>query len=32
MSVQGEWSLYELPSDEIIADIENMRSVINGMD
>jgi len=27
-SIQGERMLYELPSDEIIADKENMRSVI----
>jgi hypothetical protein len=32
MCVQGEWSFYKLPSDEIIVDMENMRSVIYGMD
>jgi hypothetical protein len=32
MCIQGEWLLCELSSDEIIADKENIRSVICGMD
>jgi len=31
MCIQGETLLCELSSDEIIADKENMRSVIRGM-
>jgi len=31
-SIQGERMLCKLPSDEIIADKENMRSVIWGVD
>jgi len=31
MCIQGEWLLCDLPSDEIIVDKENMRSVIWGM-
>jgi hypothetical protein len=31
MCIQGEWLLCDLPSDEIIVDKGNMRSVIWGM-
>jgi len=31
-SIQGERMLYKLPSDEIIANKENIRSVIWGVD